>query len=76
MVIKATHLRKNIYQILDGVIVTGQSIEIERHGKRLKLVLADQLPKLSQLGKRKVMNCDPKDLVHLDWSDDWKHDLP
>ena len=71
----ASKLRENIYRLLDQVVETGVPIEIERRGRRLKIVPADEpaRAKLDQLEPRPdAIVGNPEDLVHLDWSAEWK----
>ncbi len=71
----ASKLRENIYKILDQVLDSGVPAEIERSGKRLRIVPVDSAPseKLDCLVKRSgVFACDPEELVHVDWSDEWQ----
>ena len=72
MQITASGLRQNIYKLLDQVIKTGRPIEIIRKGKKFKIVPAEPKPKLENLKKRDILKCDPEELVHIDWSDEWK----
>ncbi len=72
MIIKPTEFRKNIYKLLDQVVSTGIPIEIERKGKRIKIIPEKKTKKLDNLKRRKIFNCDPQDLVHIDWSSEWK----
>ena len=75
MKITASRLRANIYQVLDQVLETGVPIQIERRGRRLKIVPADEPPrsKLDRLDPHPdAIVGDPQDLVHLDWSSGWK----
>ena len=72
MTIKPTEFRKNIYKLLDQVLNTGIPIEIERKGKRIKIVPEKKMNKLDNLKRRKLFNCDPNDIVHIDWSSEWK----
>jgi prevent-host-death family protein len=75
MKITASKLRENIYKVLDQVIETGVPVEIERRGRSLRIVPGDESPrsKLARLEPRpKVIVGDPEDLVHLDWSTEWK----
>lgn len=74
----ASHLRQNIYRILDDVIETGTPVEIERKGRVLRIETIEQ-------GKGIFENLTPHpgsivgdadDLVHIDWSQEWKPDLP
>lgn len=72
MKITPTKFRANIYKFLDQAIDTGQTIEIERNGTTLKIVPPKQKDKLKGLKKRNITNCDPEELVHMDWSKEWK----
>ena len=61
---------------MDKVFKTGVSIEIERHGKRLLICPAEPLSKLDRLEDHpEFIVGDPDDLVHLDWSSEWKSEL-
>ena len=73
MSLSASKLRENIYRILDQVLETGIPVEIERRGKRLKIVPAQPPDKLANLPRREdALRCDPDDIVSLDWSGDWR----
>ena len=72
MPLKASSLRENIYRILDQVLETGVPVEIERHGKILKIVPAEPRSKLDNLKPRDYIVGDPEELVHLDWSGEWR----
>lgn len=72
MGITASKLRQNIYRLLDTVIQTGKPLEIERKGKKLKIVPGELEDRLSKLKKRDIINGDPEDLVHIDWSSEWQ----
>jgi antitoxin (DNA-binding transcriptional repressor) of toxin-antitoxin stability system len=70
---KATDLRRNIYRILDHVLATGESVEIERNGRLLRIVPADGAAPTERL--RPIPNLivgDPGALEHVDWSAEWK----
>ncbi|MEW5851089.1 MAG: type II toxin-antitoxin system Phd/YefM family antitoxin [Myxococcota bacterium] len=71
--VTASQLRADIYRILDGVLETGTPVEIERNGRTLRIV-ADAAPsKLERLIPRpEFIRGDPEDLVHLDWSAEWR----
>jgi hypothetical protein len=75
MKITASKLRENIYKILDQVLETGAPVDIERRGRRLRIVPADA-PRRGKLDRlrphAKAIAGDPEDLVHLDWSGEWK----
>ena len=72
MALKASSLRENIYRILDQVLETGVPVEIERHGKLLRIVSEEPRSKLDSLKARPYLLADPEDLVHLDWSGEWR----
>ena len=76
MVVKPSQLRANLYRLLDRVLRTGEPIEIDRAGQKLLLVPKEKRGKLHNLTLRDVITGDPEDLVHLDWSKEWKGDLP
>lgn len=71
--IRATRLRAQLYRVLDKVLETGEPVEIERRGKILRIVPASPPRKLDSLVERpEYIKGDPDDLVHLDWSGEWK----
>jgi antitoxin (DNA-binding transcriptional repressor) of toxin-antitoxin stability system len=76
MVVKPSQLRANLYRLLDRVLRTGEPIEIDRAGKRLLIVPKEKRGKLDNVIPRDVIVGDPEDLVHVDWSKEWKGDLP
>lgn len=47
-------------------------VEIERHGKILRIVPPEDSSKLDSLKRRDYLRVDPEELVHIDWSDTWK----
>ena len=71
--VRATTLRADLYGILDRVLETGEPALVERKGKQLLIVPAAPASKLSRLEKRPgFITGDPRDLVHLDWSSEWR----
>lgn len=76
MLMNASRLRSDVYKILDGVLETGEPVEIERKGRVLRIVL--DVPtgsKVSRIKKRPgLINGDPKDLAEIDWSKEWNPD--
>jgi hypothetical protein len=74
--VTATELRKNIYKFLDEVLSTNTPLEIERKGKRIIIAPADRGSRLDRLEPH--TDCivgDPEELVHLDWSGEWRPDV-
>jgi len=66
--------QKDIFQILDKVAETGVPLEIKRKGKRLIICSAEN--KLDRLEPHpEFIVGDPDDLVHSDWSTEWKPQL-
>lgn len=69
----ATRLREKLYQMLDHALATGETIEVERKGRLLRIVPDAPRSKLGRLVPHpEAVSGDPGDLVHLDWSDTWK----
>ncbi len=69
MKLTATKLRENIYAILDQILATGEPVEIERHGRTLRLQPVDTGSRLDRLVSRPdYIIGDPDDFVELDWS--------
>ena len=70
----ARNNQKDIFQILDKVAETGIPLEIKRRGKRLIICPAEnKLDRLEPHPEFIVGN--PDDLVHIDWSTEWKPQL-
>jgi prevent-host-death family protein len=70
-------LSNNIECLLDEVLQTGIPIEINKNGKRLKIVLADQKDKLENLNlKPDAIQGNPDDLVNISWEQEINIDLP
>jgi hypothetical protein len=73
MKLTASKLREDIYRILDLVLANGEPVEVERHGRRLRIVADDTPSRLSRLvGRPDAVVGDSEDLVHVDWSHEWR----
>ncbi len=72
--ISATELLKNLYDILDSVLDTGIPVEVERNGRRLRIVAEEHGSKWDRLTAHRVVVGDPDQLVHADWSHEWHGD--
>ena len=68
----ASELRQNIYRLLDQVLDTGVPLEIELRGRTLRISPEPQRDKLDNLKRRDCMVGDPEDIVHMDWSKEWR----
>ncbi len=72
MQITATQLRQNVYKILDDIFEKGTQVEIKRKGAVFKLTFDQTASKLKNLKKRKVLTSSPSDIIHMDWSTEWR----
>lgn len=72
MSITASKLRSDIFNLLDGVLETGKPLEIERKGRKLMIVPEKPVDLFKNMKKRDLFKCDPKEIIHLDWSSEWK----
>ncbi|QBQ53544.1 type II toxin-antitoxin system Phd/YefM family antitoxin [Nitrosococcus wardiae] len=67
-----SRLRANLYRILDYVLESGEPVEIERKGRRLRIVV-EQGGKLDLLKPHpEYLKTRPEDIVHMDWSQEWR----
>ena len=67
-----SELRQNIYQLLDQVLDTGVPLEIERKGRKLHIAPESPHDKLDNLKRRNCLVGDPEEIVHMDWSQEWR----
>jgi hypothetical protein len=71
-----SNIRSQILGLLDKVIKTGVPVEIERKGKRLIISPAEKRRNLDCLEEHPdFIVGNPDDLVHIDWSAEWKPQL-
>ena len=69
----ASQLRADVYRVLDRVLESGIPAEIERKGRVLRIVPEAMPSRLARLVERPTfIKGDPNDLVHLDWSTEWR----
>lgn len=67
-----SQLRQDIYRLIDNVLETGEPLEIERKGRRLRLVAEEPIDRLSRIRvDPDVISGNPEDLVSIDWSVEW-----
>lgn len=72
-----TELRGNLYNLLDEVLNTGIPLEIDRGGRRLRIIPVEAVDKLQNLVSRPdVILGDPDELVEISWEQEVKFDLP
>ena len=73
MGISTSELRSNIYKLLDRVLETGEPLEINRKGRVLRIVPEEVGSRMSRLVRREdFVIGDPDELIHLDWSGEWR----
>ena len=73
MRVTASHLRADVYNLLDRVLESGEPLEIERSGQILRIVPDRPRNWMDRLVVRDgVVNGDPDDLVQIDWSSGWR----
>lgn len=73
MAITLTQLRADLYRIIDEVIETGQPLVIERNGQQVVIQRSPVESRLATLVARpEVIVGDPEDLVHTDFSGEWR----
>ena len=68
MVLTTSKFRDTIHRFLDQVLKTGQPLEIERKGRRLKIVALKPASKLDNLPSRSIVSGNPESVVYIDWS--------
>ena len=70
------NIQKYFLRLLDQVVKTGTPVEIERKGKRLLISPAEKHRNLDCIEKHPdFIVGNPDDLVHIDWSSEWKPQL-
>jgi len=75
--ITVTELRGNIYNLLDEVLSTGIPIEIDKEGKKLKIMPVGKSNKFQNLISRpNVIKGNPDDLIDISWEKEVGLDLP
>lgn len=72
MTVTASVLRKDIYQLLDQVLETGKPLAVKRKTGTVKIVVEQPLSKMDRLKKHDCILGDPEELVHSDWTGEWK----
>ena len=71
-----TKLSNNIERLLDEVLETGISLEINKNGKLLRIVPVEKKDKLKDLTfKPNVIQGNPDDLVNISWEQEVNVDL-
>ena len=67
---------KKLVEVLDKVVETGKPREIIRKGRRIVISPVESSGKFELLEDHPdFIIGDPEDLVHVDWSSEWKPNL-
>jgi hypothetical protein len=70
--ISASQLRADVYNLLDQALATGEVIEVERRGQRLRIVPPRRTSWLDRLPRREgVVVGDPAALVEVEALFEW-----
>lgn len=72
MIMTATELRKKIYSVIDQVAKTGVPVDVTRKGQTVRIIPTKKFSRLANLKRRNIFKCDPEEIVHMDWSNEWK----
>lgn len=73
MEISASALRQNIYKTLDSVLETGNPVEINRKGKKLRIIpVIEENEKLKNLKSRDIFTTAPENLININTAKEWK----
>lgn len=70
--LRATALRQDLYRILERIAATGEPAVVERNGRAFKITAVPATRELAVLPQADLIIGDPDDLVHIDWSGEWK----
>ena len=73
MTVTPTDFRKNLFKLLDSLLESGKTLEIDRNGHIFRVVPPKHTKKLDRLVPHKdAVVGDSEELVEMDWSREWK----
>ncbi len=72
MTVTITQFRKDVYRLFDRTLKSGEPLKVTCKGGTLLLVPPDVKPLAKRLKKRAVLCCEPEEIIHMDWSKQWK----
>ena len=72
MTITPTEFRKDLFNLLDMLLETGKTLDINRNGQLFKVIPPQKIKKLDRLTAHPdAVVGDSDDLVSTDWSSEW-----
>lgn len=72
MVVSPSKLRENLYNLLDAVIEKGESVEISRKGKILRIVPEKRPSRLDKIIPKTITTVSDDALINTPWEGEWK----
>ena len=72
MTVTVTQLRKNVYRLFERALESGEPLRVTCKGRVLLVVPPQVKPLAQRFKKRAVLSCPPGEIVHMDWSKEWK----
>jgi prevent-host-death family protein len=70
---KASHLRANLFKVLDKAAKTGKPVEVESKGRRFKIIPLETADKLANLKPHPdCFNGELDELIKVDWLKEWR----
>jgi hypothetical protein len=72
----ATRLRAELFNTLDYIVATGESVEVQRPGGCVRIVRDNSTSRLAALQSHPgIINGDAEDLASLSWEQTWQPTL-
>jgi len=69
----ATHLRKNLFGVLNKAAQTGKPVEIESKGRKFHIIALKRQEKFANLQKHPdVFSGDLESLITIEWMKGWR----
>lgn len=76
-VFTTAHFQSDMERLFEKVLEIGTPLKIEYKGEMFVISVAGVPDKLANLQPHPdCLTGDPEDIVRMDWSREWKHDLP
>ncbi len=73
MTITPTDFRKDLFNLLDMILESGKTLEINRNGHIFKVIPPKKTNKLDRLIAHKdAVVGDSDDFISMDWSNEWQ----